>query len=160
MANKNKEESKDNSVNWQRDKYAVKDIKNAEAEDVTRISDETLMAYATQALSEVEGIVLGHTGLGGFLGKKGPGKAIKIESSDREVVVDVTLELEYGVRIPDVAGLIQSKIRQSIEEYTGKFVRSVNVNIEGVRLPIAEKSPLKDEAVAEKENKTEEEEKE
>ncbi len=155
-----KEKNKDDSADWKQDKYAVKDIKNAEAEDVTRISDETLLAYATQALSEVEGIVVSHTGLGGFLGKKGPGKAIKIESSDREVVVDVTLELEYGVRIPDVAGLIQSKIRKSIEEYTGKFVRSVNVNIEGVRLPTAEKSPLKDEAVAEKENKPEEEEKE
>jgi len=124
-----------------RDKYTVQDIERAASEDVTRISDEALLAYASQALSEVEGIVVSRTGIvGGLLGKKSPGKAIKIESSDQEVVIEVTLELEYGVKIPEVSSLIQRNIRHNIEEYTGKFVRAVNINIEAIRMPEADKA--------------------
>jgi uncharacterized alkaline shock family protein YloU len=135
------QEKEKNSDKMKNDKYTVHDIERAPAEDVTRISDEALLAYASQALSEVEGIVVSRTGIvGGLLGKKSPGKAIKISSSDQDVVIDVTLELEYGVKIPEVAGMIQTKIRHNIEEYTGKFVKAVNINIEAIRMPVEEKS--------------------
>ena len=135
------QEKEKNPDKMKNDKYTVNDIERAPAEDVTRVSDEALLAYAAQALSEVEGIVVSRTGIvGGLLGKKSPGKAIKISSSDQEVVIDVTLELEYGVKIPEVSSMIQTKIRQNIEDYTGKFVRAVNINIEAIRMPVEEKA--------------------
>lgn len=139
------QEKEERSNNIERDKYSVRDIERAPSEDVTRISDEALLAYASHALSEVEGIVVSSTGVvGGLLGKKSPGKAIKIASSDQEVVIEVTLELEYGVKIPEVSSMIQTKIRHNIEEYTGKFVKAVNINIEAIRIPAEGKlSPVK-----------------
>ena len=59
---------------------------------------------------------------------------------------DVSIVVEYGARIPDVAFEIQTKVKKAVETMTGLKVSEVNVNVNGVH------------AIAEKEeNKTEEE---
>lgn len=142
-----------------KDKYEIPDMQEADHEDATRISDDVILTIVATVLSEIEGVASVPGGIvSGILGRKSPGKGIKVEASDQEIVVDVAVILNYGIRIPEVAANIQSRIREAVEEMTGKYVRAVNVAIQGMRPPTAVQAPAEDtepdeeeEAVPEKE---------
>lgn len=120
----------------ERNRYSSEEIEAAGHEDVVRVSDDVISTIAGMALAEVKGVATSSTGLvGGLLGRKGAGRGIKIEADGNAVTLDVTIMVEYGARIPDVAAAIQAKLRSAIEEMTGKFVRAVNVTVQGIRTP-------------------------
>lgn len=120
----------------QQDKYEIPEIQEANHEDSTRISDDVIVTIAATVLSDIEGVASVPGGIvSGILGRKGSTKGIKVETSDQEVVIDVSVIVDYGIRIPDVSANIQSKIRQAVEDMTGKYVRAVNVTIQGMRFP-------------------------
>ena len=117
-------------------RYSSEEMEHAGHEDVVRVSDDVISTIASTVLGEVKGVAASSTGLvGGLLGRKGPAKGIKIETDGNAVTLDVTITVEYGARIPDVATNIQSRLRSAIEETTGKFVRAVNVTVQGIRGP-------------------------
>jgi uncharacterized alkaline shock family protein YloU len=120
----------------QQNRYSGNEMEQAGHEDVVRVSDDVIATIATMALGEVKGVAAASTGLvGGLLGRKGPAKGIKIEADGNAVSLDVTIMVEYGARIPDVAADIQRRLRSAIEEMTGKFVRAINVTVQGIRGP-------------------------
>jgi uncharacterized alkaline shock family protein YloU len=120
----------------ERKRYSGEEIEAAGHEDVVRVSDDVISTIAGMALAEVKGVATSSIGLvGGLLGRKGAGRGIKIEADGNAVTLDVTIMVEYGARIPDVAAEIQAKLRSAIEEMTGKFVRAVNVTVQGIRAP-------------------------
>jgi uncharacterized alkaline shock family protein YloU len=112
-----------------------KDMANVR-EDKIRISDEVVAAIAGIAASGVEGVASMSGGLSdgiaGMLGKKNFSKGIKVEVGEKEVTVDLSIIVRYGVKIHLVAAEIQNRVRSSIEEMTGMMVPEVNVNITGV----------------------------
>lgn len=120
----------------QEDKYEMPEIQEADHDDATRISDDVIVTIVATVLSEVEGVASVPGGIvSGILGRKGAAKGIKVEASDQEITIDVAVTLNYGIKIPDVAAEIQSKIRDAVEEMTGMYVRAVNVSVQGMRLP-------------------------
>jgi uncharacterized alkaline shock family protein YloU len=117
-------------------RYGGQEMEAAGHEDVVRVSDDVISTIASTALAEVKGVAVSPTSLvGGLLGRRGAARSIKVESDGNEVTLDITILVEYGARIPIVAAEIQRKLRGAIEEMTGKFVRAVNVTVQGVRLP-------------------------
>ncbi|MBN1917101.1 MAG: Asp23/Gls24 family envelope stress response protein [Verrucomicrobia bacterium] len=111
-------------------------MEEAGREDVVRVSDDVIMTIAGMALAEVKGVASTPAGfVGGLFSRKGPAKGVKVETDGNTVSLDVTVVVEYGARIPDVAAEIQTKLRRAIEEMTGKFVRAVNVTVQGIRPP-------------------------
>ena len=137
-----------------KDKYEIPEIEDADREDGTRISDDVIVTIVARVLSEIEGVASVPGGIvSGILGRKGVGKGIKVEANDQEVAIDVALTLNYGIRIPEVAAEIQSKTRQAVEEMTGKYVRAVNVTVQGMRLPETIR-PAEEEAAASEEEQT------
>jgi uncharacterized alkaline shock family protein YloU len=117
-------------------KYRSDEMEEAGHDDVVRVSDEVIATIAGTVLAEVKGVASSAPGfVGGLLGRKGASKGVKIEADGNDVVVDVTIAVEYGARIPDVAAEIQARLRGAIEEMTGKFVRAVNVTVQGIRAP-------------------------
>ncbi len=137
-----------------KDKYEIPEIEEADREDGTRISDDVIVTIVARVLSEIEGVASVPGGIvSGILGRKGVGKGVKVEANDQEVAIDVALTLNYGIRIPEVAAEIQSKIRQAVEEMTGKYVRAVNVTVQGMRLPETIR-PAEEEAAASEEEQT------
>lgn len=137
-----------------KDKYEIPEIEDADRDDGTRISDDVVVTIVATVLSEIEGVASVPGGIvSGILGRKGVGKGIKVEANDQEVAIDVALTLNYGIRIPEVAAEIQSKTRQAVEEMTGKYVRAVNVTVQGMRLPETIR-PAEEEAVASEEEQT------
>ena len=61
-------------------------------------------------------------------------KGIKIHIEEDFVVVDLYVIVQFGTRISVVANNIIDKVKYNIENITGMNVKSVNINIQGVRV--------------------------
>lgn len=104
-----------------------------------RISDEVVAIIAGIAATEVEGVA-GMAGgfVGGIsemLGKRNLSKGVRVEVGDKETAIDVFMIVEYGVRIPKVAQLVQENVKQAVESMTGLNVVEVNIHVQGVAFP-------------------------
>jgi uncharacterized alkaline shock family protein YloU len=71
--------------------------------------------------------------------KKSGDRGIRVEFDETGVVIHLHVVLEYGIRIPHVAWQLQTEVRQAVEQMTGKHVKAVQVIVQGVKLPDAEK---------------------
>jgi uncharacterized alkaline shock family protein YloU len=67
-----------------------------------------------------------------LLGRKNLSKGVKVEVGQREAAVDVSIIVEYGRRIPEVASEIQANVKNAIESMTGLSVVEVNVHVHDV----------------------------
>ncbi|MFB5759524.1 Asp23/Gls24 family envelope stress response protein [Paenibacillus medicaginis] len=110
-----------------------------------QIAPEVIEVIAGLATVEVKGVA-GMSGgfAGGFaelLGRKNLSKGVKVEVGQREAAVDVSVIIEYGNRLPEVASLIQHNVKRSIENMTGLSVVEVNVHIHDVQFKNAERTP-------------------
>ena len=117
---------------------------NIESEEITsdgttdiKISNDVVASIAGVAVSEVEGVYSMAGGLSGitevFGGKKNLSKGIKVEVGEKETKIDVNIIVEYGVRIPDVAFEIQSRVKKAVETMTGLKVSGVNIHVQGIK---------------------------
>ena len=108
-----------------------------------RIADEVVSIIAGLAATEIDGIAGMSGGLVGgiaeMLGKKNFAKGVKVEVGEKEAAVDLYIIVKYGVRIPDVAIAVQENVKQAIETMTGLSVVEVNIHVQGVGFPDAEK---------------------
>ncbi len=99
-----------------------------------RITNEVVEVIAALATSQVEGIVSMSGGFVGDLanmlgrGKKG----VKVEVGEHETAVDLSVVVEYGVSIPEVAAKVQASVKEAIESMTGLNVVEVNVQVQGI----------------------------
>jgi len=72
--------------------------------------------------------------LAGIIGKKPKDKGIRVEKeSEEHLTIDLTVVLEFGVRIPDICIQLQSAVKDAVEEMTGQQVYAVNVVVQGIR---------------------------
>ncbi len=60
---------------------------------------------------------------------------VTVEQGDRQAAVDVTIVVDYGTSIVDVANAIRRNVIDSVEYSTGLEVVEVNVNVSDVHLP-------------------------
>lgn len=105
-----------------------------------RIHNNVIAVIARLATLKVPGVVeiTGSIvdGIAGMIGgKKNTDKGgVHIDIDDEAIVVDITVNLEYGVRIPHVAWQIQNDVREAVESMTGKPIKAVNVVVQSVQL--------------------------
>ncbi|WP_270170464.1 Asp23/Gls24 family envelope stress response protein [Paenibacillus sp. SYP-B4298] len=108
-----------------------------------QIAPEVIEVIAGLATIEVQGVAGMSGGLAGgiaeLLGRKNLSKGVKVEVGQREAAVDVSIIVEYGNRIPEIAAEIQRNVKRSIEMMTGLHVVEVNVHIHDVHFKSAEK---------------------
>ena len=120
--------------------------KNYEQDGGTiRIADEVVSTIAGLAAMEIEGIAGMSGGIAGglaeVLGKKNLSRGVKVEVGEEEVIVDLYVIVDYGIRIPDVAWNVQDSVRRAIEEMTGLHVLKINVHVQGVSFPKKSSAP-------------------
>ena len=120
------------------------EISNTEG---VKISNDAVATYAGIAISEVQGVYGMSGGFAGFTeaisGKKNFTKGIKVDIEGKNAKIDVSIIVEYGARIPDVAFEIQSMVKKSVESMTGLKVQEVNVHVNGVHMASKEdKQPV------------------
>lgn len=110
---------------------------NVEIATNLNISEDVIGIIAGLAASEVEGIAgmtLGFVdGINQILGSnKKYSKGVKISLEGKKVVIDLYVNVKYGVRIPDIAWAAQNAVKSAVENMTGLEVTSVNINVQGI----------------------------
>lgn len=116
----------------------VESILNEE-ENTINISDDVVATIAGIAVSDIPGVFAMAGGFAGGIqevlsGKKNLSKGIKAEIEGNNAKIDVNIIVNYGVRIPDVAFDIQTKVKKSVENMTSLNVEEVNVHVQGVNV--------------------------
>ncbi|WP_338551836.1 Asp23/Gls24 family envelope stress response protein [Paenibacillus sp. KS-LC4] len=110
---------------------------------VIQIAPEVIEVIAGLATVEVSGVAGMSGGFAGgiaeMLGRKNLSKGVKVDVGQREAAIDVSIIVEYGNRIPEIASEIQRNVKRSIETMTGLHVIEVNVHIHDVHFKAAEK---------------------
>lgn len=113
-------------------------VKEQTREDKIRISEEVIATIAGIAASENANVAsMGGSfvdGIAGMLGKKTPGKGIKVELRENQVNIDLSVVMQYGCKIHEVSRDMQNRVRKAVEDMTGLEVLSVNVSVLGVSL--------------------------
>ena len=115
----------------------MKDINvNNEQYGDIRISDEVIATIASVATKEVNGISGLSLSIAGEIAskftKKNSTKAIKITNNEKSVTIDISVVIEYGVRIPDVSWEVQQNVKKAVESMSDLIVEKVNVIVSDV----------------------------
>ena len=110
-----------------------------------KIADDVVAVIAGVAVSEVQGVYEMSGGFAGGIsevlsGKKNLSKGIKVLVAETEAKIDVNIVVEYGVRIPEIAFEIQTKVKKAVETMTGLKVAEVNVHVQGVNTNVEKKT--------------------
>jgi uncharacterized alkaline shock family protein YloU len=100
------------------------------------INKDVLTGIASIALEGVQGVVpvtppmqIGEF----FTGKRL--KGINVTRDAQSVTVDLTVNVDFGRAIPDIAKEVQRAVTENIEVMTGLTVNAVNVTVQGVVVP-------------------------
>ena len=109
-----------------------------------KIADEVVAVIAGKAVSEIQGVYEMSGGFAGGIsevlsGKKNLSKGIKVIVTEKDAKIDVNIIVEYGVRIPEIAFEIQTRVKKAVETMTGLKVTEVNVHVQGVNTNIEKK---------------------
>jgi uncharacterized alkaline shock family protein YloU len=101
-----------------------------------KIADDVVKVVAGLAAMDIKGVAGMSGGFAGgiaeLLGRKNLSKGIKVEVGEKEAAIDLSVIIDYGVRIPDVAAQIQESVKSAVERMTGLVVVEANVNVQGV----------------------------
>ena len=101
-----------------------------------KIADEVVTVIAGLAATEVEGVASMEGNitneLVSKLGVNNLSKGVKVVVENHHVRVNLALELDYGVSIPEISKKVQDRVKAAIENMTGLKVREVNVRVTGV----------------------------
>ena len=103
------------------------------------IAEEVVKTVAGMAAMDIAGVAGMSGGIAGdfteMLGRKNISKGIKVAVGEKETAIDIFVMLDYGVRMPEVASIIQNKVKNAVEEMTGLVVVEVNIHVQGVVFP-------------------------
>ncbi len=123
-----------------------------------RISDSVISSLVRRAALGVDGVSrLASTfvdNIAEIVGsRKTSYRSINIVMEEDRVEIEVKLNIKFGYKVPDVAGMVQTAIIESVEETTGMNVTSVNVIVQEIEDPaeeVEEEEESEDEVVEEK----------
>jgi uncharacterized alkaline shock family protein YloU len=109
----------------------------------TSIADAVVTKIASIAAREVGGVhdLGGGTArtIGGITRSVGIGdermQGVAVEVGEREAAVDLTVVVEYGESIPEIAKTLRENITRRIEGMTGLTVTEVNVAVNDLYFP-------------------------
>ena len=99
---------------------------------------EVVATIAGLAATEVEGVASMSSqngGLADMFSRKNARnftKGVRIDLDGNKVTVDITIVVEYGSPVPDVARSIQENVKKAIETMSGLDVHAVDVHVSGV----------------------------
>ena len=101
------------------------------------ISTATVATIASQAVNQCYGVVGMSSknlanGIANLLSRDSK-RGINVSFDQNEIIIDVYVIVEYGVRIRTVAESIQNTVKFHLENTLGLPVQAVNVYVQGLR---------------------------
>ena len=101
-----------------------------------KIADDVIAIIAALAATEVSGVARMYGNitneLVSKLGMKKLSKGVRVKIEKDAINVDLAIELEYGVSVPEISSKVQDRVKTAIENMTGLKVKEVNVRVAGV----------------------------
>jgi len=112
-------------------------------------SDEVLAVCAVNAALKTEGVSNMAGGMydalsKNVLGRESAAKGTKVSRSGEETSVDVSVIVDYGCNIPNVAWEIQENVKNELRNMVDVDVTEVNIHVQGVSMQ-SEEDRLKEE---------------
>ena len=118
----------------------------------TIISDAVVKKVAGLAAQEIDKVQVGggsSAAVGSFLGSVGgavtggpssggegaPTSGVSVEVGQEEAAVDLTVAVEYGASIPQVAQAVRRNVINRVENLVGLRVTEVNITVNDVQFP-------------------------
>jgi len=94
-------------------------------------------SIAVRAISECYGVVgitapRLHNGRAVLLLPEQSNQGVRVRVVNEQIIIDVYVALEYGLRITEIAHNIMSSVKFSVEKMLGIPVSQVNVNVQGL----------------------------
>lgn len=115
------------------------DVKlNENPNGTVSFATEVVATIAGLAATEVDGVasmISPSAGLADMFSRKSNRnltKGVRIDLEDNRVAVDITITVDYGSPVPDVARNIQENVKKAIETMSGLDVRNVDVHVTGI----------------------------
>lgn len=109
------------------------------------ISQETIESMVRLSLTDVKGVVGGSKRtiikeitdmlMGNTNGMDNTSRNIKVEIKENNIFIDLFIIIKYGVRIPDIAWDIQSRVKEELIRKIESDVREINIHIQGIQFP-------------------------
>ncbi len=99
---------------------------------------EVVATIAGLAATEVDGVasmISPSAGIADMFSRKSNRnltKGVRIDLEDNRVSVDITITVDYGSPVPDVARNIQENVKKAIETMSGLDVKNVDVHVTGI----------------------------
>ena len=96
------------------------------------------VSFATEVVATIAGVasmISPSSGLADMFSRKSNRnltKGVRIDLADNKVSADITITVEYGSPVPDVARNIQENVKKAIETMSGLDVKSVDVHVTGI----------------------------
>ena len=96
----------------------MENVKTDSALGIVKISDEVVSVIAGIAAEEIDGIIELPQGVGNNIsqilkGKKNNlGKSVKVTLVEDKAVIDLSVAVEYGVKITDVVNSVQENVKK------------------------------------------------
>lgn len=111
----------------------------------TTIQDSVVSKVAGMAAQEVDGVRMGggaSQSVGGVLdtitgGRAGGGQTsgVSVEVGQEEAAIDLTMTVEYGKSIPQLAEAVRNNVTSRVESLVGLRVTEANITVQNVFFP-------------------------
>lgn len=62
-------------------------------------------------------------------------KGVSVEVGEKEAAVDITLALDYGKQVPQVAEAVRKAVISHVEKFSGFRVKEVNITVSDIIVP-------------------------
>jgi len=62
-------------------------------------------------------------------------RTIKVEIKDNEPLINLYIIIKYGVRIPNIAWDIQSRVKEGLMEKLGTDINEIDIHVQGIQFP-------------------------
>jgi uncharacterized alkaline shock family protein YloU len=62
-------------------------------------------------------------------------RTIKVEIKDNKPLINLFITIKYGVRIPDIAWDIQSRVKESLMKKLNTDINEIDIHVQGIQFP-------------------------
>ncbi len=100
-----------------------------------RISDDVICTIARIAAMEVSGVhdvAFPQNTVRGFLNRSAIVNPIKVDVEENDVSIEISIIVEVGSTIPELAAAVQENIKSAVETSAGLNVTRVDVRVAGI----------------------------
>ena len=110
------------------------------------ITKETIRSIASLRLADVKGVVGSRKSiikeitdmLRGDTSEneiEEASRTIKVEIKENKLLINLYILIKYGVRIPDIAWDIQSRVKEGLMKKLGTDINQIDIHVQGIQFP-------------------------